>query len=91
MADKQPNLIKFQDFIPAKTIRFSKKSIESKDYNFKRIPITDKDGNDIYLTTHVGYPPYLLFAFSLFAKISIIFLFLPYFFTDSGSYGLLFA
>ena len=43
MADKQPNLIKFQDFIPAKTIRFSKKSIESKDYNFKRIPITDKD------------------------------------------------
>lgn len=54
MADKQPNLIKFQDFIPAKTIRFSKKSIESKDYNFKRIPITDKDGNDIYLTTHVG-------------------------------------
>ena len=54
MADKQPNLIKFSDFIPEKTIRCSKKPIENKDYNFKRIPITDKDGNDIYLTTHVG-------------------------------------
>ena len=41
MADKQPNLIKFQDFIPAKTIRCSKKITENKDFNFKRIPITD--------------------------------------------------
>ena len=54
MSDKQANLIKYQDFIPAKTISCSKKITESKDYNFKRIPITDKYGNDIYLTTHVG-------------------------------------